>query len=245
VSPSLWRTQQIVSIGTDAVCCKDQVRWKTDFASIFASMTGSMTGSKSRMFSEKQLWSCARRSLCAHAFVLFISCAVFALPLYGQQRPTDYQVKAVYLYNFGKFVHWPPNDAADKNGVFTVCVLGQDPFGPALDATLAGATIDGKHVVAKRISSPSESAHCRILFLGSTEVTRLRKIMDALDKEAVLTVSDIPEFSQHGGMIEFVMEESRVRFEVNLDAAQQAGLTLSSELLKVATTVRRNPARRD
>jgi hypothetical protein len=205
-----------------------------------------MTGSESRMISQKQLWSSAQRSLCAHACVLIIPFAVFALPLYAQQKPTDYQVKAVYLYNFGKFVQWPPNDAVDRDGVFTVCVLGQDPFGPALDATLAGATIDGKHVVAKRISSPGESAHCRILFLGSTEVTRLRKIIDALDKEAVLTVSDIPEFSQRGGMIEFVTEDSRVRFEVNLDAAQQAGLSLSSELLKVATTVRRNhPARRD
>jgi hypothetical protein len=194
------------------------------------------------MFFRRNLCSCAQRWLCA--FLLFVSFAAFALPLYGQQRPTDYQVKAVYLYNFGKFVQWPAN-ATDKDGEFTVCVLGQDPFGPALDAVLAGATIDGKHVVAKRISNPGESGRCRILFLGSTEVTRLKKILEVLANESVLTVSDMPEFSLHGGMIEFVVDESRVRFEVNLDAAQQAGLTLSSELLKVATTVRRNPARRD
>jgi hypothetical protein len=204
-----------------------------------------MTGSESRLFCGRRLWLCTQRWLCAHAFLLFVLLGVFAVPLHGQGKPTDYQVKAVYLYNFGKFVQWPTNDVTDKDGEFTVCVLGQDPFGPALDAALAGAMIGGKQVVAKRISNPRESAHCRILFLGSTEGVRLKKIMEALDKEAVLTVSDIPEFSQHGGMIGFVTEESRVRFEVNLDAAQQAGLTLSSELLKVATTVRRNAARGD
>jgi hypothetical protein len=198
----------------------------------------SMIRAESEIFSQRQRRSRAQRSLCAYAFALFVSFAVFAFPLYGQQSPTDYQVKAVYLYNFGKFVQWPAN-AADKDGEFAVCVLGQDPFGPALDAALAGATIGGKQVVARRISSPQESANCRILFLGSTEGARLKKTMEALDKEAVLTVSDIPEFSQHGGMIEFVTEESRIRFAVNLDAAQQAGLSLSSELLKVATAVRR------
>lgn len=196
------------------------------------------------MFSERRLWPRALRSLCVRTFLLFIPFAVFALSLYGQQKPTDYQVKAIYLYNFGKFVQWPAG-VSDKDTDFTVCILGQDPFGAALDAALAGAAIGGKPVTAKRISSLDVSAHCRILFLGSTEANRLRKIMEALDKEAVLTVSDIPEFSRHGGMIEFVTEESRVRFEVNLDAAQQAGLTLSSELLKVATTVRGNAARRD
>jgi hypothetical protein len=148
-------------------------------------------------------------------------------------------VKAVYLYNFGRFVEWPARVAA-KSDSFTVCVLGQDPFGPALDATLAGETIDGKGVSAKRISAPQEAVSCQILFLSSAEGSRLNKIIEALDKEAVLTVSDMPQFSQRGGMIQFVLEGKRVRFEVNLTAVQRAGLTLSAQLLKVATTVRRN-----
>lgn len=155
-------------------------------------------------------------------------------------KPTDYDVKAVYLYNFGRFVEWPANVAA-KSDSFTFCVLGQDPFGPALDTTLAGETIGGKGVSARRISTPQEAAGCRIVFLSSAEDGRLTKIIEALDKEAVLTVSDMPQFSQRGGMIQFVLEGKRVRFEVNLTAVQHAGLTLSSELLKVATTVRRNP----
>jgi hypothetical protein len=155
-------------------------------------------------------------------------------------KPTDYDVKAAYLYNFGHFVEWPANVASAKNESFTVCVLGRDPFGPVLDTTLAAETIAGKRVATKRISTLDESGNCQILFLSSTEEAQLKTILKVLNKQAVLTVSDMPEFSQNGGMIQFVPEGKRVRFEVNLAAVQHAGLTLSSELLKVATTVRRN-----
>jgi hypothetical protein len=155
-------------------------------------------------------------------------------------KPTDYQVKAAYLYNFGRFVEWPAN-ATSKGDFFTVCILGKDPFGAVLDKALAGETIGGKSVVARRISTPQESGNCQILFLSSTEESRLNKIIEAMEKEAVLTVSDMPEFSEHGGMVQFVVEGKRVRFEVNLTAAQNAGLTLRSELLRVATVVKKNP----
>jgi hypothetical protein len=154
-------------------------------------------------------------------------------------------VKAAYLYNFGHFVEWPANVVTAQNDSFTVCVLGQDPFGQVLDGALAGETIAGKRVAAKRISNLQESANCQILFLTSGEEARLNTIIKALNKQAVLTVSDMPQFSQRGGMIQFVLEGKRVRFEVNLAAVQHAGLTLSSELLKVATTVRRNSSSGD
>jgi YfiR/HmsC-like len=168
--------------------------------------------------------------------------ALLAVPFMHAQnpRPTDYQVKATYLYNFGRFVEWPGKAAADQGGSFTVCVLGQDPFGPSLDATLAGETIGGKTVVAKRISSAEESGDCQILFLSLTDDSRLNKIIADLDKKAVLTVSDMSQFVKRGGMIQFVLEGKKVRFEVNLTATQHAGLTLSSELLKVATAVKRD-----
>jgi len=155
-------------------------------------------------------------------------------------RPTDYEVKAAYLYNFGRFVEWPGKVAAAQSGSFTVCVLGQDPFGPRLDATLAGETIGGKTIVAKRISSAEESDNCQIIFLSLADDSRLNKIIADLDKKAVLTVSDMPQFIKRGGMIQFVAEGKKVRFEVNLTATQHAGLTLSSELLKVATAVRKD-----
>jgi hypothetical protein len=179
--------------------------------------------------------------------VLALACVVLGVPALQAQnpKPTDYDVKAAYLYNFGRFVEWPAKVAVAQSGHFTVCVLGQDPFGPSLDTTLAGETIGGKSIVAKRISNPQESDDCQILFLSPTESGRAKKIVAELDKKAVLTVSDMPQFAQLGGMIQFVLEEKRVRFEVNLTATQRAGLTLSSELLKVATAVKKNPPSRD
>lgn len=173
--------------------------------------------------------------------VLALAWTLIGVPVLRAQNsaPTDYDVKAAYLYNFGRFVDWPTQVEGEH---FTVCVLGQDPFGPRLDSTLAGETIGGKSIIAKRISSSQESDDCRIVFLSPAENGRLKKIVAELDKKAILTVSDMPKFTQFGGMIQFVVEGKRVRFEVNLTATQRAGLTLSSELLKVATAVKRNAA---
>jgi hypothetical protein len=194
-----------------------------------------------RRIGQRRKALCTRRSPPWAAAVILVWTLVAVPCLWAQgPKPTDYDVKAAYLYNFGRFVEWP-DSAATKSDSFNVCVLGQDPFGPALDATLAGETIGGKNVTARRISSPQEAVNCRILFMSSEEGSRLSKIMEALDRGSVLTVSDMPQFSQRGGMIQFVLEGKKVRFEVNLTAVQRAGLTLSSELLKVATTVRRNP----
>ena len=189
---------------------------------------------------DQAIWSVF--ALCPLLTAVAAAWAFLAVPaLYAQNpRPTDYEVKAAYLYNFGRFVEWPGKVAAAQGGSFTVCVLGQDPFGPSLDATLAGETIGSKTIVAKRISSVDESDNCQILFLSLRDDSHLNKIIADLDKKAILTVSDMPQFVKRGGMIQFVLEGKKVRFEVNLMATQHAGLTLSSELLKVATAVRRD-----
>jgi hypothetical protein len=156
-----------------------------------------------------------------------------------KSNPTEYEVKAAYLYNFGRFVEWPAKVTAASE-FFSICVLGDDPFGASFDATIAGESINGKKVVVARITKPQDAASCRILFISSSEESRLREILATLDKTSVLTVSDISQFTQRGGMIRFVTEANRVRFEVNLATAQHAGLTLSSQLLKVAISVRRS-----
>jgi hypothetical protein len=165
------------------------------------------------------------------------------IPILRAQQPkaSEYQVKATYLYNFGRFVQWPPNVAAAQGDSFPICVIGSDPFGTSLDSILAGETIEGKTVVAKRILKSQDAVNCRVLYIGASEESRLKDLLAALDKAGVLTVSDIPQFSQRGGMIQFVMVGNKVRFEVNLTSAQDAGLTLSSDLLKVAAAVRKNP----
>jgi uncharacterized protein DUF4154 len=166
--------------------------------------------------------------------------AATALPA-QQPKPSEYQVKAAYLYNFGRFVKWPAGIAAGKGDSFAVCVLGQDPFGATLDSTLAGEALDGKPVVIRRIAKPQDAADCRILFVSSTEEHHLKEILAAIDQAGVLTVSDIPGFSRRGGIIQFIAEGDRVRFEINLASAESARLVLSSELLKVAAAVRRSP----
>ena len=172
---------------------------------------------------------------------LIVIFALLHFPVLQAQQPraSEFQVKAAYLYNFGRFVKWPAG-AADKADSFAVCVLGQDPFGSSLDSILAGEKLDGKPLVARRISTPQEAADCRILFISSTEENHLKEILVALDESGVLTVSDMPAFSRRGGMIQFVLEGDKVRFEINLAKAETAKLTVSSELLKVATSVRRD-----
>jgi hypothetical protein len=199
-------------------------------------------GKESRRRNLRDIWIC--RVLVCRTWLTAVTLVWGLLGIPGAHaqspKPTDYDVKAVYLYNFGRFVEWPGKVEATPGSSFTVCVLGQDPFGPSLDTILAGETIGGKAVVAKRISSAQESGNCQILFLSFTEASRLNKIITDLGKKAVLTVSDMPQFVKSGGMIQFVSEGHRIRFEVNLAATQRAGLTLSSELLKVATVVRKN-----
>ena len=155
-------------------------------------------------------------------------------------KPNEYQVKATYLYNFGRFVKWPGAVPAGKGDSFSVCVLGQDPFGSILDSTLAGEALDGKPVVLRRISKSQDAGECRILFISSTEEKRLKEILTAIDESGVLTVSDMPGFTRRGGMIQFILEGDRVRFEINVTSAESARLVLSSELLKVAASVKRN-----
>jgi hypothetical protein len=172
------------------------------------------------------------------AILILGNAANTAVVLAQQSKPAEYQVKAVYLYNFGKFVEWPAT--AEKENSFAICILGRDPFGPALDSTLTGEKIDNRTMVARRIVDVQEAAQCQILFVASSEAARMKQVLASLGKSSVLTVSDLPDFSASGGMIQFVLDGGKVRFEVNLTAADKAGLTLSSQLLKVATAVKRD-----
>ena len=156
-------------------------------------------------------------------------------------KPSEYQVKAAYLANFGKFVEWPAKAGNGREERFNVCVLGEDPFGPALDAAVSGETITGVPMVARRVTRWQDAGGCRVLFISSSEEHQLKAVLTGLEGMDTLTVSDITDFTRRGGMLQFVLEGNRVRFEVNLQAAQQAGLNLSSELLKLAVFVRKSP----
>lgn len=172
------------------------------------------------------------------ALLLTVLILVSALLVQAQEeKPTEYQVKAAYLYNFAKFVEWPATAAGSKDDSFYICVLGTDPFRNTLDITVSGEKVNSHTVTVRRIIRPEDSASCRILFISQSEQDRLVRILASVSGLPVLTVSDIPKFVRHGGMIQFGVEENKVRFAVNLAVAERAGLTLSSELLKVATNV--------
>lgn len=166
----------------------------------------------------------------------------FSLAVNAQQfKPSEYQVKAAYLYNFSRFVEWPRRPAAESSKPFAICVLGKDPFGSILDATVSGQGMGPQNLVARRLTKPEDAPACQILFVGDSEEGHLKEILTVLGKANVLTVSDIPKFSERGGMIGFVLKGDRVRFEVNVTNAQNAGLAVSSDLLKVALAVKKNP----
>ena len=177
-----------------------------------------------------------RRSLLG---VLAITSTLSTAAIHAQRaRPSDYDVKAAYLLNFGRFTTWPAAGAANAS-VFGVCVLGRDPLASALDAMVAGERIESKRVAVRRINRPQDAAGgCRILFVGASEDSELIHILQTLDGSRILTVSDLPQFIERGGMIQFVSDGNKIRFSVNVPAAMEAGLTLSSELLRVAAAVR-------
>ena len=152
--------------------------------------------------------------------------------------PASEDVEAAYLYQFGRYVEWPA-DLVNDSKTFDICVLGMDPLGAALDEIVAGKAITGRQVAAKRIVEPRESGDCRILFVSSSENARVPEILKALAGTRVLTVGRGADFTRRGGMIGFTSDDRRVRFVVNLAAADAAKLMLSSQLLRVAVRVDR------
>jgi hypothetical protein len=151
--------------------------------------------------------------------------------------PSEYEVKAAYLYHFAKFVTWPP-DAADEPGSFVITLLGEDPFGAALDAVLRGKTIDGKQVLVRRAPRVADVGRSQILFVSASESGRLPAILDALEAApGTLTVGDMDGFAARGGVIGFRLEGNRIRLDVSLAAAERARLRISSQLLRLARIV--------
>jgi hypothetical protein len=185
--------------------------------------------------------SSARRIILAVLLAICLA-AIPCASAQGRPHPTEYQLKAQYLTDFGRFVKkWGNRPMPGPDESFDICVLGQDPFGPALDLSVRGENIGGAPLVVRRIAQPLDATGCRILFIAASEARELTAILGAIGTAPVLTVSDIPGFVRDGGIVEFVPDGNRVKFEINLAIAQRAGLSLSSDLLKVARIVRRTP----
>jgi hypothetical protein len=145
---------------------------------------------------------------------------------------SEYQVKAAFLYNFGKFVEWPTNDFASTNTPLLIGIYGENPFGNDLPAVIQNKYIDGHPVITREVSL-DELKGCQILFISRSEQKNLNEILKALDGAGVLTVTENLS-TESGVMINFVLENDRIRFEINNTAAEKVGLKLSSKLLTLA-----------
>ena len=155
----------------------------------------------------------------------------------AQNQVSEYDVKAAYVFNFGKFVRFAPSDAVNNRQSFDICIVGEDPLEHPLDDLTANERLDGKPVRVARLKTAAEARGCAIAYISASEGSRVGTDLEALRGQGVLTVSDAANFLQRGGMIQFLTVESHVRFAVNLDAVRGAQLSLSSKLLRVATSV--------
>lgn len=172
---------------------------------------------------------------------IFLTGAVVCFLTMGAlaQAPTagEYQVKAAFLFNFAKFVEWPPSSFSDAIAPLRICVFGQDPFGQELRDIANDKTINGRKLQVNQVSDLRVARTCHILFIASSDTAQVKQALESLRGTGALTVGDSKGFVEQGGMINFVLENERVRFEVNHKAATAAGLKVSSKLLNVAKSV--------
>lgn len=150
----------------------------------------------------------------------------------------EYEVKGAFLIKFGMFVEWPSNALnAAKSGAFVIGILGEDPFGARFDEAVKKETVRGQAVQLKRAKDVAELVECQIIFISASESSRMPELLRALLGKEILTVADEPGFAGRGGMIGFIKEAGKIRFEINPTAAEKAGLKLSSKLMQVGKRV--------
>ncbi len=181
-----------------------------------------------------------RRYRCVCLCLLLALWVVFSSALVARAEspaPTMHQVQAAFLFNFAKFVTWPDDAFRRSEDSLIIGVLGEDPFGAVLEETVRDKTIMGKKLAVKRFVRVQDAVKSHILFLSSSEESQLLPMLKVLEKTTVLTVSDMEEFAERGGMVAFTVEDQKVRFNVNVEAVERAGLKMGSQLLKLARIV--------
>jgi hypothetical protein len=155
----------------------------------------------------------------------------------AQTAPEEYRVKAAFIFHFAQLVDWPPEKAAGTDNSLVVCTLGEDPFQGLLEDTVAGKAIGNRILRVRHLGQPEDMQACQIVFLGRAQSKRIPTLVSALHQAPVLTVGETAGFLDAGGMIDFFLEDNKVRFEVNLDAAESADLKIRSRLLVLAQRV--------
>jgi hypothetical protein len=156
----------------------------------------------------------------------------------------EYQIKAVFLFNVVQFVQWPESVFAGPDAPIAIGVLGENPFGTALDDTVRGETVRNRSIVVRYARRLDQLQTCQVIFIARSERGHVAEILSALGNAPVLTASDVPGFAEQGGLVEFYLDANRVRFAVNLAVARAHGLKPSSQMLNLARIVASDPERR-
>ena len=157
----------------------------------------------------------------------------------GQGNSVDeYKLKTAMLYSLINFVEWPDSAYSDRQAPIQLCILGRDPFESSLTSTATQETANGRIVLVRQLQNDKDLRSCQVLYISSSERKIAERILSTLTGSSVLTVGETTQFAEHGGMIQFSLEDQRVHFEINLDAASRAGLKISSKLLALAQIVK-------
>jgi YfiR/HmsC-like len=154
------------------------------------------------------------------------------------QAIDEYQVKAAFVLNFAKFIEWPPQAFLTPRDPVTICVLGHNSFGRALEETIHGKSIEGRAFVYRQVSDAEGANACQILFVASSERKHFRSLCAGLKAAGMLTVGEADGFAAQGAVINFKLDDGRVRFEINVDAAEHQQLHISAKLLGLAQIVK-------
>jgi hypothetical protein len=153
----------------------------------------------------------------------------------------EYQIKAAYLYNFAKFVEWPAQSFTNSDAPLVIGIFGQNPFGDELMVIAKDHKINGRNIVIKQVNTVADACGVHMLFFGATEDNHILETLGSLEKKCLLTVGESEKFRASGGIINFVIEDNKVRFEINAATAEHHELKISAQLLKLAKSTHEEP----
>jgi hypothetical protein len=172
---------------------------------------------------------------------LLASLAAGQIGFCGDVAFTEYQVKALFLLNFTRYIDWPETAFAGSNAPITIGVFGEDHFGDALQNAVADRRVNGRSILIEHLENTNDVFKCQVLFISSSEIKRQRQLLAQLQTAPVLTVGESDNFADQGGAINFIKKDGKIRLEINVGAARQANLQISSKLLRVADVVKGGP----
>jgi len=175
-------------------------------------------------------------------FALCFSLSMILNASADQGTSSEHRVKAAFLYNFAKFVRWPAESFGSPEDPIILCILGVNPFGEALK-TIKNKVVRGRPLLIRKIRETGKTGaekikDCHILFISISETKNIPGILSAIRGRPIMTVSDMERFARHGGVIALFRMKNNIRFEINLEAARQNNLKISSRLLKLARIFR-------